>query len=162
MKLPFKNPKPVVWAIVLFLCAFFYAVYSEAKEQTFLEIGGGVLSGEYSDSTAIAVTERFKGKYDLGFILISDQTCYCSKGPSPMSSYFITYAQRITTFKNWEFGIGLAHASETNRVIGQERMFTLSLYRNIGNWSIRWRHFSNAGTHERNTGQDVISVGYRF
>jgi hypothetical protein len=61
-----------------------------------------------------------------------------------------------------EIGIGAAYFQNTNRALGKNLTWSLSLGFGGEHWSVRFRHFSNAGSGSPNLGQDLLTIGYEF
>ena len=149
--------KKTAYGVLLFLIVLFYWISQEAKAETILEVSpviayaGTPEPGQY----ALMAHERFKGKYDVGLILLLD-----GKGNDDNRGFDIL---RTTHHNNWEAGIGWAHwANEQSKAWNTRDAFTLVLGYERGNWGIRWRHFSTAGTSSKNSGLDMLTVGYAF
>ena len=152
MKKLFNNPKPVVYAIAVFLVAFFSMRTCEAGS---VEAGPTLLNGY-----GLVYTERLYGKWDVGIMLISEQQW----DDVPMvRNNGGAFVQRIVSRGNFELGIGVARWINTSRVIGCEFGFALSAGYDFGrHWTVHARHWSNGGTCSPNRGQDLFTIGYRF
>lgn len=143
-------------AFVLLLAFFFY---KEAKAAEF-ELGPTILSGEYSEGGALMVTERV-GRWSIGGGFTSDQYCHCN-WPADLGSNIFFQGQRIVEYKAFEMGIGAAYWQNTNRALGKNLTWSLSIGAGGEHWSVRIRHYSNAGSGRPNLGQDMITLGYSF
>ncbi|MEZ5565296.1 MAG: acyloxyacyl hydrolase [Gammaproteobacteria bacterium] len=61
------------------------------------------------------------------------------------------------------FGIGAVANSDTNPYVSSPLTFSLSLGLRLGRqWSVEWRHFSNAGLAPPNLGQAMQLLRARF
>ena len=148
MKL-FDNPKPVVYAIILFLVAFFSIRSCEASS---VELGPTLLNG-YG-----LVYAEDVGKFSVGVMLISDQTW---DGIEEGNNGGV-FAERLVRYKQFSMGLGAAGWIGTSRIIGAPLGFHLSMHYDVGRFNLNYRHWSNAGTSLQNRGQDLITVGFRF
>jgi len=147
----------ILIAIFIALSAWFFATEVEAAE---FEIGPTLLSGEFADGGMLIFTERL-GKWTLGGGYVSKQTCKCRVEVDLEENIFFQ-GQRIVDHKNWELGIGAAYFQNTNRALGKNLTWSLSLGYGKEHWSVRVRHWSNAGSGSPNLGQDVVTIGYAF
>ena len=147
------------WIIAAFLLLLVFFAYKEANALE-LEAGPGMLSGEYSEGGVLMITERM-GKWSLGGGYVSPQRCHCNY-PADLEENIFFQGQRILEYKRAEMGIGAAYFQNTNRALGKNLTWSLSLGYGGEHWSIRIRHYSNAGSGKPNLGQDMITVGYAF
>ena len=148
------------WSLVLvFIILLAFFAYKEANALE-IEGGPGLLSGEYSEGAAVMITESI-GKFDLGGGYVSHQVCHCT-WPAHLESNIFFQAQRILEYKAAEIGIGAAYWQNTNRALGKNLTWSLSLGVGGEHWSIRLRHYSNAGSGRPNLGQDMLTLGYSF
>ena len=147
------------WIVLafLFLLAFFFSQESESAE---LEIGPTNLSGEWSGGGMILLTER-EGKWAFGGGYVSEQYCKCT-WPADIKPNIFFQVHRVIDYKNWEIGIGPTYFQNTNRALGTNLNWGLSVGYKYKKWSIRLRHYSSAGSGTPNLGQDILTVGYRF
>jgi len=151
MKNLLDNPKPVVFAIVLFLVAFFSIRSCEASQ---VELGPSLLNGY-----GLVYTESV-GKFDVGVMLISDQEW--DNGVTAGNNGGVL-VQRMVKYKRFGMGLGAAGWVSTSKVIGAHLGFHLSLHYELSDrFNINVRHWSNAGTSDQNRGQDLITVGWKF
>ena len=162
---PFNNPKSALYFIYAFLAAFiiFALLAKNANAEMRIEAGAAFLSAEYSEGAAFFFSEVWDGKYLLGLGIVGNQKGVFKEGTINVRSNLVVQAQRLVTYKRVTLGIGPAYWQHTNRAIGSELLFGLSLGVNVGkNWDIMYRHFSNGGTATPNSGQDLLLIGYRF
>ncbi len=163
---PFNNPKSALYFIYGFIALFILVALvavKDAKAEMRIEAGAAFLSAEYSDGAALFFSEVWDDKYLLGFGIVGNQKGEFSEGTIDVRSNMVVQAQRLVTYKRITLGIGPAYWQHTNRAIGSELLFALSLGVNVGkNWDIMYRHFSNGGTASPNSGQDLLLIGYRF
>lgn len=148
-----------IWIILVFLLILIFFAYKEANALE-LEAGPALLSGEYSEGGAMILSDRI-GKFSVGGGYISKQVCHC-RYPAELDENIFFHAQRVFEYKRWELGIGPAYFQNTNRALGKKLTWSLSLGFGGEHWSIRVRHFSNAGSGTPNLGQDTLVIGYAF
>ena len=149
-----------VWIVLAFVVVLCFFAYKEANAFE-AEVGPGFLSGEYSEGGAAIITERF-GKWSVGGGYVSKQTCHC-RYPADLDENIFFQGQRMFDYKNAELGIGAAYFQNTNRALGKNLTWSLSLgYRFTDHWTVRIRHWSNAGSGSPNLGQDLLTIGYNF
>lgn len=148
-----------VWIVAVFLLILVFFAYKEANALE-LEAGPAVLSGEFAEGGALMITERI-GPWSLGGGYVSKQVCHC-RYPAELKENIFFQAQRILEYKRAELGIGAAYWQNTNRALGKHLTWSLSLGFGGEHWSLRLRHYSNAGSGSPNLGQDMLTVGYSF
>jgi len=160
---PFNNPKPAIYFILGFIVLVALFLSFESKAETHMEWGPTFASSEYSNGSALFFSEIWQDKYLVGFGLIGDQEGNFKEGTITVKSNMLVQAQRLVTYKKVTLGIGVARWQHTNRMLGDEFTFALSLsYALNSSWDIRYRHFSNGGTASPNSGQDILLIGFRF
>jgi len=161
---PFNNPKPAIYFIAGFIALAVVFLSCEAKAETQIEWGPTFASTNYSNGSALFFSEVFgEGKYLVGLGLIGDQSGDFNEGTITIKSYMLVHAQRLVTYKKVTLGLGIANWQHTNRMLGDEFTFSLSLSYRLGeHLDVRYRHFSNGGTATPNSGQDILLIGYRF
>lgn len=151
MKNLLNNPKPVVYAILLFLLGFFSIRSCEASQ---VELGPSLLKGYglvYSESL---------GEFDIGVMLISDQEW---DGTQTAGNNGGVFGERLVRFNKFSMGIGAAYWVTTSKVIGSNLTFHLSMHYDLNDkWRVNYRHWSNAGTTNNNRGQDLLTLGWKF
>ena len=126
-----------------------------------IEAGPAFLSGEFSDGGAIVFNAHLTNKWYLGGGYVSEQYCHCT-WPTDMQENIFFHLQRRAQWRSVEVGLGPAYWQNTNRALGKNLTWSLSLGLVGDRWSVRFRHFSNAGTGSPNLGQDMLTIGYRF
>lgn len=148
------------WSMVLvFLVVLCFFAYQRANALE-LELGPGFLSGEYSEGGTLMLTDSV-GNWDIGGGVVSKQHCHC-RSPEDLEDNIFFQAQHIIEYKRAEIGIGAAYFQNTNRALGKNLTWSLSIGFGGEHWSIRARHFSNAGSGSPNLGQDFLTFGYEF
>lgn len=141
---------------------------SPAWADVIFEAGPAFLSNARSGAVLIVISER-SDKWDLGIGWVDKQTVFPDwerdRGLPEVSfreNLFI-HATRVGHFKKLEFGLGAAYFQNTNRALGKN--FNVSAYAGYNfnkAWSIRYRHFSSAGSGVPNMGQDGWMIGLRL
>jgi hypothetical protein len=147
------------WIVLAFLLILIFFAVKEADALE-LEAGPALLSGEYSDGGVLLISERI-GKWSIGGGYISEQYCHCNY-PDDLSTNIFFHGQRVIEYRMLEIGIGAAYFQNTNRALGKNLTWSLSLGFGGKHWSIRLRHFSSAGSGTPNLGQDMATIGYSF
>lgn len=151
MKNLFDNPKPVVYAILLFIIAFFSVRSCEASQ---VELGATLLDGY-----GLVYTESV-GKFDVGVMLISDQNWDDTQTAGNNGGVF---GERLVRYKKFSMGLGAAYWIGTSKVIGSNLTFHMSLHYDLNDrFILNIRHWSNAGSTDNNRGQDLITLGWKF
>jgi hypothetical protein len=149
-----------VWIIAVFLLVIGYFFWYEDANAAEFEIGPALLSGEYSEGGTLIFTERV-GKWSLGGGYVSEQYCHCT-WPTSLKENIFFQGQRIVEHKKFEIGLGAAYFQNTNRALGKNLTWALSLGYGGEHLSVRFRHYSNAGSGSPNLGQDMVTLGYNF
>lgn len=147
------------WILLIFLLVLAFFFYKEAEAAEF-EVGPTLLSGEFSEGGVLIFNERI-GKWSLGGGYVSKQYCHCT-WPTDLEENIFFQGQRIVEYKKFEIGVGAAYFQNTNRALGKNLTWSLSLGYGGEHWSIRLRHYSNAGSGTPNLGQDMVTIGYEF
>ncbi len=159
----FNNPKPAIIAIVLFIMCWLWMRSCEGE--TLFTVGAGMTSAEFSDSTGIIFSERFNDKWQVDLVLIGEQAGNFKEGTTQIRNNFSIGVSRIvmSRHKRFELGLGVAKWQNTSRIFGCDMTFHLNLAWNIQRrWALTWDHWSNAGTCTPNSGQELISIRYKF
>ncbi len=169
---PFNNKAPAIyfiWAFIFAVIVFFALAVRPAKAETWVEGGATFLSSEYSEGAALFFSEVWDEKYLIGFGIVGDQNGKFSEKRITVKSNMVFHAQRLVTYKKVTLGIGIASWQHTDRALGDEFTFSLSLsVARPNRWwkwlpdDYRYRHFSNGGTQSPNSGYDIILGSYRF
>lgn len=165
-----KLIKPIL-LIAAFILVFLFGFYREAHAETQVEVGAGLLSGQYSKGPTILATERWGGplgsRYAVGMGYIYKQEVTDRRGYFyKLSENLFVFVQRRVCFVDGDhlcLGMGPAYFNATNRALGSNFTIALSLeYRHKDHLSVNFRHFSNGGSAVPNMGQDMLTLGWRF
>jgi hypothetical protein len=154
--------------LVLLLCNVALADFN-------VEAGVGNLSSEWT-SGAILFQERWDdwlvgiGYIGTQWVTPDDERAWWQKyrPNDPIPAHFVDrnlfiHGQRLLRWRKFEIGIGAAYFQNTNRALGAK--FTVSSsasYHFNKNFSLNFRHFSNAGSATPNMGQDLLTIGWTF
>lgn len=154
------------WQLVLaFVIILLFGLYKEANAEANVELGGTFLSGEFSDGGMLVLNETFDDKWVLGMGLTSPQRVEDRKGNvyTPRENLFIHGQRLVGITDNIDFGLGVGYFNATTRWNGSNFVASMSIEYDISeNWSVKYRHFSNAGSASPNMGQDAFLVSYSF
>jgi hypothetical protein len=156
----FKKAKPGVYLVLAFVIAFVMmrSCEAEAAEGT-IELGPTYTS-EFNGGAGLVYTERLGKHWDVGLMLMSPQQW--EQVPTVDTNGGVM-VQRIVTYKKLEMGLGAAGWINTSRLVGCHVGFALSIRYNFSpRVPLTIRHWSNAGSCERNRGQDLLTIGWRF
>jgi len=155
--------KKTVWAVAAFVVLFVVLLANEARSDTLVELVPGVswVGSERYTGTGLAMVERFQGKYDVGLILMSSQETSGSRRPDYGGNMGV-HAQRIVRWKDLELGLGVAYWANQTPAWSSNTTFSLSVGYRFGPMEVRGRHFSTGGSSARNSGLDIVTIGWRF
>ena len=152
-----------LWIIGAFILLLFF-FFSQESESAEIEIGPTNLSGDWAKGGVLLLTER-QGKWAFGGGYVSEQfvsTCERPDCDNDIEPNIFFQVHRIVDYKDLELGIGPTYFQNTNRALGTKLNWGLSIGYKWDKVSIRFRHWSNAGSGAWNLGQDVVTIGYRF
>ena len=149
--------------VVIFVLVLLFGFYKEATADVTVEVGSGILSGQFSKGAVLSINERF-GNYIIGMGYIAKQEVTPRTEPqTPVDENLFVHGQRMVKLWDVDLGLGVAYFNSTNRALGSKFTASLSLEYNFNeHWDIKFRHFSNAGSAAPNMGQDMLLVGYTF
>lgn len=159
-----KWKKPTTWMVLGFIALFFFMLSKEARAETSMEFAPTIfVAGNRYSSVALFLEERFANKYAFGVGLTTNWSCvdYCKRGEGPTNQVF--YIQRIVHYKKLELGIGGSYWHNKTPAWDSHTPFALSIAWHFSDHlSIKERHFSTAGSSDRNGGLDMITIVWRF
>ena len=158
----FDNPKPALYAIVVFvgLMLLLFSVKSRGEELYF-DAGSAVARGE---TPAIGLNIAWKEAgpvntdYELGFKLIGSSTYR----DEDQSNQFVVHGMLVDGWKNFEMGMGFAYFNVESDYTCQFTYSLLARYRFTQRIHLQAHHFSSAGSCDPNVGRDVVTFGWRF
>ena len=162
----FNNPKKTVYLVLAFVTLFVsYLYFSADADAEEIEIGPTYTS-EFNGGFGITFSERFSGKYDLGLSLISDQSwnnVNVGNNGNFWAAYVVPRPERWWYVLPSELVLGANYWIKTEAPItGCNVGYILGLKYRFDDFSVGWRHWSNAGSCKPNLGQDLLTFGYRF
>ena len=154
------------WMMVLaFIIILLFGFWKESKAEVSVELGPTFLSGQFSDGAALVLNETFHDKYRVGMGVIAPQEVTTRGGNlHKIKTNLFVHGQRVVAIsEKFDFGIGVGYFNAVSRWNGSKFVASLSIEYNINeDWSINFRHWSNAGSASPNMGQDLFTVGYKF
>ena len=143
-------------------------LFGTASADVIVEAGPAFLSNSRSGAALIVVSER-TDKWDFGIGWVDAQTVFPDwerdRGLPEVSfrENLFVHATRIGHWNRLELGLGAAYFQNTNRAMSRRFVVSVELGFNFNRaWSIRYRHFSNAGSGSPNLGQDAFLIGLRL
>ena len=153
-----KYFRPTALAVLAFIIFWIFIRSQEAAAaETIVEVApvvaykGDPEKGQF----AIMLHERFDGKYDVGVILLQDTQG--SDGNRAIEGL------RTVKWKGVEAGIGFAFWSNVQpQAWNTNQTFALAIGYQWDHFGIRWRHWSTGGTSSKNSGMDMLTVGWKF
>lgn len=155
--------KKAAYMVAAFVLAFIALLAYEAKASTAVEFVPGFtfVGSERYNGYGAAMTERFSGKYDVGLMLMLSQDCVgCRR--ADYGGNMGVQAQRIVHWRDLELGLGVAYWANQTPAWDSNITFSLSAGYSFGPVEVRWRHYSTGGSSERNSGLDLMTIGWRF
>jgi len=162
------NNPPLVRIVIYILIAIMLLwlwLGERAEAETIVGIGPAFVSGHYSDTLAITINERFGGRWEIGLMLVGEQT---TKHDQFVGNNFAFGARLIVPSpkKRFELAFGGSVWAEQNTVVSCESRFTLTIgiAWNIrrGPWNLAIDHASTAGVCKPNPGQNILSIRRKF
>ena len=162
-----SNPKKSAGIVLAFVVLMIsYMAFAPEAEGAEWEVGPTYTS-TFNGGFVITLTERFAGKYDIGMTLFSEQSWENVRVGNNGNFWAALVIPKPDKFWRWlpsEMAIGpAAWIKNQSPINGCTLGYMLNLkYRFGDNFSIGWRHWSNAGTCTPNRGQDLLAFGWRF
>lgn len=161
MKKLFDNPKKVVVAIVIFVLIFLAMLWNDAKAESEVSFQGGsaVVKGP---TPAVGLNLKWPEAgpgttdWEAGFLL-SGQSEFRGEQPNTVS----VYGMLVPSWKRFETGLGFAYHNNAWSYSCQETFALMAGYRGE-RLSLRWMHFSSAGSCKPNPGRDFVVASWRF
>lgn len=158
----FDNPKPVIYAIVVFVVGLLllFSCESRAAQTLEFEAGSAMLRGETPTmGFTIACKEcgPVRTDYEFGFELIG-QSSYYRSNPNVIQ----LHAQIVDGWKKFEMGLGFFGTNVAHEYTCRFGFHMLARYRFTDRFAVQWRHSSSAGSCKPNAGRDILSVALRL
>ena len=162
----FDNPKKTVYMVAAFVALFLsYLYFSSNADAAEVEVGP-TYTDTFNGGFGITFSERFSGKYDVGLSLISDQTwknVSVSNNGNFWAAYVVQRPDKWWYVLPSELTLGGNYWIKPQAPIaGCHLGYILGLKYRFDDFSVGWRHWSNAGSCKPNRGQDILTFGYRF
>lgn len=162
----FNNPKKTVYMIVGFIAIFVsYLYFTSDTDAAEMEIGP-TFTDEFNGGFALTFSERFSDKYELGLSVISDQNwdnIQVGNNGNFWAAYVVTRPDNFWKILPSEFLLGANYWIKTESPItGCHVGYILGTKYRFNDFSVGWRHWSNAGSCKPNRGQDLLTFGWRF
>lgn len=156
----FPHAKPVRYVLVGFalLLLLAFGTKCHAAEVGF-EAGSQVLRHPAPALVVTLTQPRIAGDVDgeCGVLLVGGDQVNGTRGVMGLQCML------VDGFGPVELGIGAAYFNHTDDLNGSLMNFSLKLAWRINDrWGLTYRHFSNSGTTDINTGRDLALVTYRF
>jgi hypothetical protein len=150
-------------------------LFSTAHADFNVEVGYSNLSSEWT-GPAVLIQERWDdwligiGYIDEQWVTPDGERDWHAKyapdrpaKPTFVDRNLFLHGQRLLKWRKLEVGMGAAFFQNTNRALGKNFTVSASVgYHFNENFSLVFRHFSNAGSGESNMGQDMLNIGYTF
>lgn len=157
----FDNPKPALYAIIVFvgLMLLLFSVKSRG-EDLYFDAGSAIVRGE-APVIGLNIAWKEAGPvntdYELGFKLIGQSEHYKEN-----SNQFVVHAMLVDGWKNFEMGMGFAYFNVPSEYTCQFTYSLLARYRFTQRIHMQAHHFSSAGSCDPNAGRDLLTLGWRF
>ena len=157
----FNNPKKVVVAIVVFVLIFLFMAWQSARaDSEFNLYGGSAVVKGFTPALGATIKWPEAGPgvmdWEAGFLL-SGESEFRGKQPNTIS----VFGMLVPKWKRLETGLGFAYHNNAWSYSCQETFALMAGYRGE-NLSVRWMHFSTAGSCKPNPGRDFLVAGWRF
>jgi hypothetical protein len=160
-----------------FILIFIFCLSVSHADST-IEFGPTLLSGDYAHGRFVLIEERFhKGRIGAGLGYIAEQRVDTNGDLFHLDPNIFVSVQRYFHLGPAELGIGPAYFQNRNRALSRNLTIAASIGIDHKRWSIKFRHYSNAGSGpiecfdsdrpqgwdcHSNLGQDAVTIGYRF
>ena len=156
------------WQIVaVFILILLFGLYHEghAEEVVNVEVGPTFLSGEFSQGAILVLNSTWDDRWRVGMGVVAPQevTDRYNNFHEVNENLFV-HGQRIVEITpKIDLGLGVGYFNALTRWNGSHFVASMSVeYELSKNWSLNYRHWSNAGSASPNMGQDAFTIGYSF
>ena len=163
MKLPklLNNEGATLAAIALFVALFIWAAARDAKAESVLTLdGGSAMVRGYTPTLGFNVKWPEAGPartdWEAGFHL-SGQSRHHRDNPNA----FTLYGMLVPNVGPVELGFGFAYTNVAWEYACKETTALMAGYRHA-RWTLRWYHYSSAGSCTPNAGRDFLKIGRSF
>ena len=162
----FNNPKPVQWAIAVFVLILVasFAAKCRADELRYVQVSGGstVVRGPAPvlDLTLVVPAPVAKGaSFEGGVTIIGSSTF---RGVAADND-FALFGRLVDGFGRFDIGLGAAYLKNGAPYITHLNFNLYMGYRfRALPVTLAYQHFSDAGTKMPNWGRDMVLLGWRF
>lgn len=160
----FRNKRMTNFLVTAFILVLLgFLAYEVRADTTTFEGGVTLLNTNNSGGESIMISERWNDTWAVGIGLIGEQK---DKYDRNIDNNMLLYGQRLVYGPGWlselGLGFGISYLNNTTTVTGTHLNYMLSVEYGYQDWYLIYRHMSNAGSRAPNTGQDLLSVGYKF
>ena len=157
----FPHSKPVRYVLTAFVVALLLAFGTKCHgAEVVFEGGTQALRGMTPAVGLYVVQPGFAGDIDgeCGVVLVGGRVT----GPKANGVMGVTCGL-VDGFGPVELGIGVVYLNHTDDLNGSLMNFSLKIHWRINDrWGLGYRHWSNSGTTDVNTGRDMAFITYRF
>jgi hypothetical protein len=160
MRLP-KTLKGVVYIVAMFVALYLLLLAHDARADSEMRVqaGSAVLRGE-TPFLGLNVKWPDAGPgttdWEAGFLL-SGASDHRKHNPQAVTAY----GMLVPNYGPFELGVGFAYTNNEWEYTCQGTFALMAGYMR-SRWSLRWMHFSSAGSCLPNSGRDFIAAGWRF
>lgn len=152
--------------VLLFIIILIFGFMRESRADVVsVELGPTMLSGELSEGAVLMVNQTWDERWRLGMGYVAEQKVTPRREPEmEVRPNLFIHGQRIVGItENFDLGLGVGYFNAKTRWNGSQFVASMSIEYSINdNWSLQFRHFSNAGSASPNMGQDMFTIGYSF
>jgi hypothetical protein len=166
----FNNPKKTIWAVSIFIILLVTALATRchaAEAYTTFRVGSTALRGptaalELSLATPVPYSEGnpllADAHLEYGLLLIGSSTYQAVEQPNQLA----VSVRYVDGFGPVDLGLGLTGIQHPDAYNSGHLNCVLLLGYHYKQFSVRYQHISNAGTHMPNLGRDMLLVGWSF
>lgn len=158
----FNNPKKAVIAVTivigLFLLALATSSHASGNSVTF-RAGATILRGPATVVELSVAKPLGDGQLEGGFGLIGSSTY--NDSPTQRNQAFAV-ARYVDGFGHFDIGAGVVKLQHADLYNSGAVNFNLLVGWHYRSFSVRYNHFSNAGTSSPNLGRDMVVLGWTF
>jgi len=160
----FRNPRPVVYGISVFVLAAIAAFGSRCRAEPIFQVeaGAAIIRGQ-AEVLGLTVLWPEAGPKDADFSLGLELIGSSRYGAREQPNQVGLQVQMVDGFGRFDIGLGIVFLQNTDAYNGSRANFSLLAgYRFTDRLSLIVRHWSNAGTTDHNLGRDRLLLTWRF
>lgn len=160
----FQNPRKMIPAILAFVGVLILAIGYSSCHAAEIELAYGrtIIRGPTDVAALTVVWPKQIGGIDLfaGAMLIGDY----SYGGTHYNNQIVVRTGITANVKRFGVSFGVAHLQNADALNSGDLNFNLGLSWRFGKRLVVYpeMHFSNAGSHDPNTGRDMALIGIRL